>query len=240
MIKNLLVLFFVLASTYVRSQEKATLNGYIKDADNGEELIGVTVYIPELKAGAVTNAYGFYAITVPKGTYEVQYSYLGYKFQSFTLDLSGNVAHNVELQSEATVIQEIVVTDKRMDENVVSLQMSKNTLDMNQVRKLPALFGEIDIVKNIQMLPGVITAGEGTSSFYVRGGSADQNLILNDEAPIYDPSHLFGLFSVFNADVIKDSELYKGGIPARFGGRLSSILEVRTKDGNNKKLRLVV
>ena len=140
------------------------------------------------------------------------------------------------MKTEATVIEEVVVTDKPINENVVSLQMSKNTLDLNQVRKLPALFGEVDIIKNIQMLPGVITAGEGTSSFYVRGGSADQNLILNDEAPIYDPSHLFGLFSVFNADVIKDSELYKGGIPARFGGRLSSILEVRTKDGNNKKL----
>jgi hypothetical protein len=154
------------------------------------------------------------------------------------LQLTQNVAHNIELQSEATVIQEVVITDKRVDENVISLQMSKNTLDLTQVRKLPALFGEVDIVKNIQMLPGVITAGEGTSSFYVRGGSADQNLILNDEAPIYDPSHLFGLFSVFNADVIKDSELYKGGIPARYGGRLSSILEVRTKDGNNKKLNV--
>ena len=139
------------------------------------------------------------------------------------------------MASEATMIQEVVISDKPIDENVVSLQMSKNTLNMDQVRKLPALFGEVDIIKSIQMLPGVITAGEGTSSFYVRGGSADQNLILIDEAPIYDPSHLFGLFSVFNADVIKDSELYKGGIPARFGGRLSSILEVRTKDGNNKK-----
>ncbi len=238
MIKHFLVLNFILYATVVWSQEKVTLNGYVKDADNGEELIGVTVYIPELKAGAVTNAYGFYSITVPKGTYEVQYSYLGYKFQSIRMDMSQNVAHNVELKTEATVIDEVVVTDKRIDENVVSLQMSKNTLDLNQVRKLPALFGEVDILKNIQMLPGVITAGEGTSSFYVRGGSADQNLILNDEAPIYDPSHLFGLFSVFNADVIKDSELYKGGIPARFGGRLSSILEVRTKDGNNKKLNV--
>ncbi len=238
MIRNLLFSVFMLSVTVALSQDKVTLNGYVKDADNGEELIGVTVYIPELKAGAVTNAYGFYSITVPKGTYEIQYSYLGYKFQSIKKELSGNTAYNVELKTEATVIEEVVVTDKPINENVVSLQMSKNTLDLNQVRKLPALFGEVDILKNIQMLPGVITAGEGTSSFYVRGGSADQNLILNDEAPIYDPSHLFGLFSVFNADVIKDSELYKGGIPARFGGRLSSILEVRTKDGNNKKLNV--
>lgn len=238
MLRFLLVSTFIVMSTVAWSQDKVTLNGYIKDADNGEELIGVTVYVPQLKAGAVTNAYGFYSITLPKGTYEIQFSYLGYKFQSLTLELSDDVAHNVELQTEATVIDEVVISDKRVDENVVSLQMSKNTLDLNQVRKLPALFGEIDIVKNIQMLPGVLTAGEGTSSFYVRGGSADQNLILNDEAPIYDPSHLFGLFSVFNADVIKDSELYKGGIPARFGGRLSSILEVRTKDGNNKNLNV--
>jgi len=238
MIRNLLFSVFMLSITVALSQDKVTLNGYVKDADNGEELIGVTVYLPELKAGAVTNAYGFYSITVPKGTYEIQYSYLGYKFQSIKKELSGNTANNVELRTEATVIEEVVVTDKRINENVVSLQMSKNTLDLNQVRKLPALFGEVDIIKNIQMLPGVITAGEGTSSFYVRGGSADQNLILNDEAPIYDPSHLFGLFSVFNADVIKDSELYKGGIPARFGGRLSSILEVRTKDGNNKKINV--
>src|SRR5688572_26431354 len=205
MIRNLLFSVFMLSVTVALSQEKVTLNGYVKDADNGEELIGVTVYIPELKAGAVTNAYGFYSITVPKGTYEVQYSYLGYKFQSVQKELSGNTGYNVELKTEATVIDEVVVTDKPINENVVSLQMSKNTLDLNQVRKLPALFGEVDIIKNIQMLPGVITAGEGTSSFYVRGGSADQNLILNDEAPIYDPSHLFGLFSVFNADVIKDS-----------------------------------
>ena len=123
----------------------------------------------------------------------MQYSYIGYTFQTVTVELDKDVANNVELASEATVIQEIVITDKRIDENVVSLQMSKNTLDLNQVRKLPALFGEVDIIKNIQMLPGVITAGEGTSSFYVRGGSADQNLILIDEAPIYDPSHLFGL-----------------------------------------------
>jgi hypothetical protein len=234
MIRIFLLAFLGAVPVVGFSQEKATLNGYVRDLDNGEELIGVAVYIPELKAGAVTNAYGFYSITVPLGTYEIQFSYLGYKFQTITKELKGNMAFNVSMQTEATVIEEIVISDKRIDENVVSLQMSKNTLNLNQVRKLPALFGEIDIVKNIQMLPGVITAGEGTSSFYVRGGSADQNLILNDEAPIYDPSHLFGLFSVFNADVIKDSELYKGGIPARFGGRLSSILEVRTKDGNNK------
>jgi hypothetical protein len=238
MIRFYIVTTLIMFSFAARSQEKVTLNGYVKDASNGEELIGVSVYLPQLKAGTVTNAYGFYAITIPKGTYELQFSYLGYVTQTLTVELNGDVTRNVELGGEAELMQEVVVTEKRMDENVVEVQMSRNTLDLNRVRKLPALFGEVDIIKNVQMLPGVISAGEGTSAFFVRGGSADQNLILIDEAPVYDPSHLFGLFSVFNADVIKDSELYKGGIPARFGGRLSSILDVRTKDGNNKNLAL--
>jgi hypothetical protein len=234
MLRSLLVLTFIVTFVAVNAQEKVTLNGYVKDADNGEELIGVTVYIPQLKAGTVTNDYGFYALTVPKGSYEVQYSYIGYQLLKETIDLTHNVAHNVQLPTEAEQIQEIVIEDRPLDENVIAVQMSKNVVNMTQLRKLPALFGEVDIIKNIQMMPGVITAGEGTSAFFVRGGSADQNLILIDEAPVYDPSHLFGLFSVFNADVIKDSELYRGGIPSRFGGRLSSILDVRTKDGNNK------
>lgn len=228
-------LLFVLVFT-AYSQERVTLNGYVRDVGNGEELIGVTVYIPALKAGTVTNAYGFYSLTVPSGNYDIQYSFVGYKTHHLALTLDKNQSLNIELFGEATVIQEVVVEGKALDANVTEVQMSRNEIDINRVRKLPALFGEIDIIKNIQMLPGVITVGEGTSSFFVRGGSADQNLILIDEAPVYDPSHIFGLFSVFNADVIKDAELYKGGIPARFGGRLSSILEVRTKDGNNKEL----
>jgi hypothetical protein len=234
MLRYLLIFNLSLIFTASWSQEKVTLNGYVKDSENGEELIGVTVYIPELKAGTVSNDYGFYALTVPKGTYEVQYSYVGYELQKLTLDLDHDISSNVLMKSDAQNLQEIVVQDKPIDENVISVQMSKNTVNMAQIRKLPALFGEVDIIKNIQMMPGVITAGEGTSAFFVRGGSGDQNLILIDEAPVYDPSHLFGLFSVFNADVIKDSEIYRGGIPARFGGRLSSILDIRTKDGNNQ------
>jgi hypothetical protein len=233
-------IFLLLFSTGYRvcAQQKVTLNGYVRDAQNGEELIGASVYIPQLQSGVNTNAYGFYSLTVPPGTYELTFSYLGYTSQTFTVVVTENFTKNIDLVSEARVIQEIIIRDKPLDENIAAIQMSRNALDMNRVRKLPALFGEVDILKNIQMLPGVITAGEGTSAFFVRGGSADQNLILIDEAPIYDPSHLFGLFSVFNADVIKDSELYKGGIPSRFGGRLSSILDVRTKDGNNKNFAL--
>jgi hypothetical protein len=138
---------------------------------------------------------------------------------------------------ESTQMEELVVSGERIDANVTDPQMSKRTIDVGQVRKLPTFMGEADIIKTIQMQPGVVMAGEGSSSFFVRGGSGDQNLILIDEAPIYDPSHLFGLFSVFNADVLKGAELYKGGIPARYGGRLSSILDVRTKDGNNKEIQ---
>jgi hypothetical protein len=235
MIKHLIAVLLAFLSFATFAQAKVTLNGYVKDSGNGEELIGVTVYIPQIQAGTSTNSYGFYSITMPPGTYEVHYSFVGFKTQVVSLELTSNVSRNVELISEATVIEEVVVEGTPIDENIVNVQMSRNRIDINRVRKLPALFGEVDIIKNIQMLPGVVSAGEGTSSFYVRGGSADQNLILIDEAPVYDPSHLFGLFSVFNADVIKESELYKGGIPSRFGGRLSSILEVRTKDGNNKE-----
>lgn len=214
--------------------QKYTINGYVKDSGNGEELIGVTVLVVGTTTGTVTNAYGFYSITLPSSKYDLQYSYVGYRSQVKSFELGQNVAQNIDLVSEATTIDEVVITGERLDANVTDIQMGHTKLNIAQIRKLPAMFGEVDIIKNVQLQPGVITAGEGTSSFFVRGGSADQNLILIDEAPIYDPSHLFGLFSVFNGDVVKDSELYRGGIPSRFGGRLSSILEVRTKDGNNK------
>lgn len=239
MIRFLIVTMLLFLNVVAWSQGgKATLNGYLKDGANGEMLIGVSVYIPQLKAGTTTNAYGFYSITVPAGTYDVVYSFIGYNTQTVSITLSGDVSRSIEMAGESTMMQEVEISGDRVDANVVGIQMSKNTLNLSQVRKLPALFGEVDILKSVQMLPGVISAGEGTSAFFVRGGGGDQNLILMDEAPIYDASHLGGLVSVFNADVIKDSELYKGGIPARFGGRLSSILEVRTIDGNNKNLQV--
>ncbi|HZY80548.1 MAG TPA: carboxypeptidase-like regulatory domain-containing protein [Cyclobacteriaceae bacterium] len=225
----------LILSTHFAFGQKFTINGYVKDSGNGEELIGVTVLVVGTGTGTVTNSYGFYSITLPPGKYDIQYSYVGYRNQVKSFDLTQNVSENIELISEATTIDEVVITGERLDANVTDIQMGHTKLNIAQIRKLPAMFGEVDIIKNVQLQPGVITAGEGTSSFFVRGGSADQNLILIDEAPIYDPSHLFGLFSVFNGDVVKDSELYRGGIPSRFGGRLSSILEVRTKDGNNKQ-----
>lgn len=230
-----ILLFLLFLPFFGTAQQKVTVSGYVKDASNGEELIGVTVYVPEISTGATTNVYGFYSLTLDPGKYTLQYSYIGFTTQTLELQLTSNVTRNLELVAETLQMEEVVVSAERTDANVSSIQMSKRQINMEQVRKLPAVMGEVDLIKNIQMQPGVISAGEGTSSYFVRGGSADQNLILIDEAPIYDPSHLFGMFSVFNADVIKDSELYRGGIPSRFGGRLSSILEVRTKDGNNKE-----
>ncbi|MEM1407803.1 MAG: TonB-dependent receptor [Bacteroidota bacterium] len=223
-------------TTFTYSQTKHTINGYVRDAENGEELIGVTVYVNELKTGTATNVYGFYALNLAPGDYTLTYSSIGYQTVVKTVALDKDLEFNINLPVQITQMDEIVIREEAIDANVTDIKMSRNEINVKQVKRLPALFGEPDIIKTIQMLPGVSSAGEGTSAFFVRGGSADQNLILIDEAPIYDPSHLFGLFSVFNADVIKETELYKGGIPARFGGRLSSILEVRTKDGNNKDL----
>ncbi len=233
-VPRLLFLIISLFSLELSAQEKYTLSGYVRDETNGEELLGVTVYNDSLRIGTSTNLYGFYSITLPPGSYTFSFQYIGYADQFVTVQLDENLSMNIKLAEEALQMQEVVITDRAVDANVTDIRISSNELNIEQVKSLPALFGEPDIIKTIQMLPGVISAGEGTSSFFVRGGSADQNLILIDEAPIYDPSHLFGLFSVFNADVIKDSELYKGGIPSRYGGRLSSILDVRTKDGNNQ------
>lgn len=223
-------------ASYIRAQDNHTLSGYVKDVSNGEELIGVTVLVKELKSGVISNPYGFYSLTLPAGDYTLVFGYLGYTSIEKMITLDKNMSLNIELEESVLKMDEVVIREEPLDANVTAVRMSNNELNIQQIKKMPALFGEPDIIKTIQMLPGVISAGEGTSSFFVRGGSADQNLILIDEAPIYDPSHLFGLFSVFNSEVIKDAELYKGGIPSRFGGRLSSILEVRTKDGNNKKL----
>jgi hypothetical protein len=234
-----LFICFLTLSLFANSsfgQSKFTINGFVRDAETGEELIGVTVYIPELKAGTVTNAYGFYSLTLPPATYDIRYSYVGYASQNVTIELTENSIRDIELLEELETMAELVISDRAIDANVTDVSIGIERIDVKALKTMPSLFGEPDLIKLVQMMPGVITAGEGTSSYYVRGGSADQNLILIDEAPIYDPSHLFGYISVFNADVIKSSQLYKGGIPAQFGGRLSSILDVQTINGNNKKL----
>lgn len=237
LVKKLLLLFAVIPC-FLFAQEKATISGYIKDASNGEALIGATVLIKELNTGNITNVYGFYSITLPPGDYSVIYRYVGFVTQERFLSLQDNQRIDVELSEEQTQLQEVVVTAKPEDENVTSTEMSVAEIDIQTVRKMPAVLGEVDVIKSLQLLPGVSSVGDGASGFNVRGGEVGQNLILLDEAPVYNSSHLLGFFSVFNPDAVKDLKLYKGAIPAQFGGRLASILDIRMKEGNSKELEV--
>lgn len=235
--KSLSLLLFILGLSFT-AQSQVTLNGYIKDASSGETLIGATCYITELGLGASSNEYGFYSITVPEGNYTIEFAYLGFQSTSVRIDLDSDTRYNVELGEEALELEEVIITAEPEDRNVTDVEMSTNKLDVATIKKMPTLLGEVEIIRSIQMLPGVTTVGEGATGFNVRGGAIDQNLVLLDEAPVFNSSHLFGFFSVFNPDAVKDVKLYKGGIPSRYGGRLSSILDVRMKEGNSKKLSM--
>ena len=218
--------------------QQYTLSGYIKDAANGEALIGSSVYVREIEGGTVSNVYGFYSITLAPGTYNVEFSYIGFQTTQKTFELNADIRFDIELKSSSEQLQEVVITGEAVDENVSSIEMSVAELDIQTIKKVPVFAGEVDIIKSIQLLPGVSSVGEGSSGFNVRGGSVGQNLVLLDEAPVYQTSHLFGFFSVFNPDAVKDVKLYKGGIPAKYGGRLSSILDIRMKEGNNKEFKV--
>ena len=217
------------------AKQKFTLSGTITDAGSNETLIGVNISIPELKTGVTTNEYGFYSLTLPKGTYKIKITYLGYQTIEETVSLNQNIKNNFKLIGSESVLQEVVITEKKTS-NIRKPEMSVNNLSGNTIKKIPVVLGEVDVLKALLTLPGVTNAGEGQSGFNVRGGGADQNLILLDEATIFNSSHVFGFFSVFNPDAIKDLKLYKGGIPARFGGRASSVLDIYQKDGNSNKL----
>ncbi len=234
--KLFLVVFLYFLSVAVFAQQaKFTLSGYLKDIKNGETLIGASVYIKEIKNGTITNEYGFYSITLPEGTYNLVFSNIGYKNQSKTIVLNQNVKLDLEFQVDEVALQEIVVSEVKEDANIQAVEMSVNRVEMSTINKMPALLGEVDVIRSIQLLPGVSTVGEGATGFNVRGGNVDQNLVLLDEAPVFNSSHLFGFFSIFNPDAVKDIKLVKGGIPAQYGGRLSSLLDVRLKEGNAKK-----
>lgn len=235
--KRALLLIF-LFPLCVEAQQKHTLSGYIKDASTGEFLIGAGVYIEQAQTGATTNVYGFFSITLPEGFYTIRCNYVGYQVyrDSFKLDADNRI--NIELTDNANVIKEVEVTGERSDQNTQSTDMGKLQLDIETVKSLPAFLGEADIMKTIQYMPGVQSGGEGNSGFYVRGGGPDQNLILLDEAVVYNASHLFGFFSVFNADAVKNVELTKGSMPANFGGRLSSVVDITMKDGNYQDYQL--
>lgn len=220
------------------SPGKYTISGYIKDTENGESLIGATVFVRELKVGAAANVYGFYSLSLPAGNYTIEYSFIGYTKQVKEIDLKSNTTINAELLLESQQMEEVTVLATRPDNNVKQTEMSTARLDIKTIRQIPALMGEVDIIKAIQMLPGVQSTSEGSSGFSVRGGGMDQNLIMLDEATVYNASHLMGFFSVFNNDAIRDVKLYKGDIPANFGGRLSSVMDIRMKEGNNKKFEV--
>jgi len=216
------------------AQEKFTLSGTISEEKSNETLIGVNIVFPEVTAGTTTNEYGFYSITLPEGTYNIVISYLGYTSISETITLSEDISKNFSLLETLESLDAVVITENIEKLNIRVPQMSVNKLSSATIKDIPVVLGESDIIKAITLLPGVTTAGEGASGFNVRGGAADQNLILLDEAIIYNSSHLFGFFSVFNPDAIKDLKLYKGGIPARYGGRVSSVLDIYQKEGNSK------
>lgn len=237
-IQNLvLTLALSLGITFVSfAQEKYTISGYVKDIKNAEAIIGATITVKESNYGVATNPYGFYSLTLPKGTYTLTFSFLGYASQQKSITLSTNQRIDVQLEEKVGQIQEVTVTAEKKNENVTSINMSMNKMDIREIKSMPALLGEVDVIRSIQLLPGISTVGEGASGFNVRGGGVDQNLILLDEAPVYNSSHLMGFFSVFNPDAVKDVKLLKGGIPAQYGGRLSSLLDVRMKDGNAKNL----
>ncbi|MFA9190182.1 TonB-dependent receptor [Flavobacterium sp. FZUC8N2.13] len=232
----LFVVLFIGISTF--AQDKFTLSGIITDAKNNETLIGVNLYFPDLKIGTTTNEYGFYSISVPKGSQSLNISYIGYQNVQKTVSLTQSTKLNIALDENGEMLDEVVIKDNQGRANTRTPEMSVNKLSIAAIKKMPVVLGEVDVIKSILLLPGVTNAGEGASGFNVRGGGADQNLILLDEATIYNSSHVFGFFSVFNPDAIKDLKLYKGGIPARFGGRASSVLDIYQKDGNSKDFHM--
>ena len=236
--KRLLVFWMILFSLIGFSQEKVTLSGKVIDSNNNETLIGVLVEIPVLKFSTFTNEYGFFSLTVPPGSYAIQASTIGYETKNIQISIQENSKITIEIAANAKELAAVVVSKNPSRINIHKPEMSVNKIAISTLKKMPAILGEIDILKSITTLPGVTNAGEGQSGFNVRGGAADQNLILLDEATVYNSSHLFGFFSVFNADAIKDLKLYKGGIPARFGGRVASVLDIYQKEGNSKTFNL--
>ncbi len=220
------------------TRKQLTVSGFVVDAKNGESLTGAVIYTKELPAvGITTNSYGYFSLTLPEGKYNLIVQYLGYKTKTIPLNLTENQKINVELEEESITLGEITITGEKNNNNVVSNDLIAK-ISVKEIQSIPVILGEKDILKTLQLLPGVTPAGEGNAGFYVRGGGVDQNLILLDEAPVYNPSHLLGFFSTFNSDAIKDVTLYKGGFPAEYGGRLSSVVDIKMNEGNSKEYHL--
>jgi hypothetical protein len=217
------------------SQPRFNLGGSISDASTGEDLIGATILVKQLGRGSVTNEYGFYSLSLPAGLYSFQVSFVGYETLEFSIPVDRDLRRNITLNPRSQMVEEVIISTEALNQNIVSNEMGSVKLKTQEIKAIPVLFGEQDILKTIQLLPGVSSAGEGGSGFFVRGGQADHNLVLLDDAPVFNPSHLLGFFSVFNSDAINDVKLYKGGVPARYGGRASSVLDIRMREGNSKQ-----
>ncbi len=235
-----LLLTFVLVNPCFSFAEdesgQITLYGYLKDAKNGEPLLGTAISVTELNRGTITNEYGYYSLTLPEGEHTIQFSYIGYVTITRSIKLFTSQRFDLELQQELKQIDEVTVMARSRDHHVTSTEMGVEKLDIKTISRIPAFMGEVDIIKSIQLLPGVSSVGEGASGFNVRGGSVGQNLVLLDDAPVYNSSHALGFFSVFNPDAVKDVKLYKGAMPSLYGGRISSVLDIKMKEGNTKKL----
>jgi hypothetical protein len=228
----LIVVFLFILCSASFSQNRYTISGYIRDSLSRETLIGASITVKSQGKGVSSNQYGFFSITLPEGNYTLVTSFVGYVASEINVELNRNIELDIATISRSSLSQEIVISSKRRDANVKNAQMGQIDLSMNKIRSLPVIFGEVDPLKSLQLLPGVRNAGEGNSGLYVRGGGPDQNLILLDDAVVYNPGHLFGFFSVFNGDAIKNVTLIKGGMPAQYGGRLSSVVDIAMKDGN--------
>ncbi len=232
-----IIIVFVLIWVYVfaGAQNRFVLSGNISDAETGEDLAGAAIAVEgNFESGTFSNNYGFYSLTLPEGTYQLRFQFIGYESRLIRVEMNRNQKLDVELKSASFEIGSIVVTGERADKNVTSVDMGKVQIAPRQIENIPVIFGEPDILKTIQLTPGVKPAGEGNSGFYVRGGGIDQNLILLDEAPVYSASHLLGFFSVFNSEALKNASMMKGSIPAEYGGRASSVLDIQMKEGNLK------
>ena len=230
--KKILSLFYFIPLICI-SQETITLSGYIEEEETGEKLLGATIYDLKSKQGTITNDYGFFSLTLPKDSIHLKVSYIGFKSQFYIGEPKDDINFNFKMES--VMLEEVEILSDKDEQVHLKTEMSTIDLSMQKVKTLPALLGENDIMKTIQLLPGVQSGSEGTSGIYVRGGGPDQNLILLDGVPVYNASHLFGFFSVFNADAIHSTKLVKGGFPARYGGRLSSVIDIKMKEGNMKK-----
>lgn len=228
------LLIILAVPTFLFSQTNYTINGKISDQKTGEDLIGASVIATEITTGAITNTYGYYSLSLPEGLYTINFSYMGYNTQTLKLNLNSDQTINIELQPTNFTLNEVVVSSVKREQNLTSTTFGSEKIQMKDIKSIPVLFGEKDILKTIQLLPGISSSSEGTAGFNVRGGSMDQNLILLDEATVYSASHLMGFFSVFNSDALNDATIFRGGIPAQYGGRVSSVLDITMNNGNCK------